>query len=361
MNYIGSKYSLLPFLEHSIQAVVESEGGAPPRTFTDLFAGTGQVGRHFKKKGYRIIANDVQYYSYVLNRHYIGNSTPLSFEGLEADIPAMAAACTKQDRADAVCAYLDDVAPQHGFVYHNYCKGDKAEREDRCLYFSDENGARCDAVRRKIEEWHVDGSVNDDEYFFLLATLIENIDKVANTASVYGAFLKKLKASARKPLRMTPAEQITSEQEHTVFNTDANRLNRAIDTDILYLDPPYNHRQYGANYHVLETIARYDNPVLRGRTRMRDYAAQKSAYCSAAHAAAAFADLIANTRARFVFLSYNNEGIMSFSQIRDIMSQRGRYGYFEQHYGRFKADKESAARNIKAAATTEYLHYMVTE
>ena len=361
MNYIGSKYSLLPFLEQSIRSVVESEGGAPPRIFTDLFAGTGQVGRHFKKKGYRIIANDVQYYSYVLNRHYIGNHTLPLFQGLVEDIPAIATAEAEEERSIVVCEYLDALLPQHGFIYHNYCRGDKQEDDDYCLYFSNENGARCDAIRQKIEEWHVERKINDDEYFFLLTTLIENIDKVANTASVYGAFLKRIKASARKPLRMIPVEQIVNEQEHSVFNTDANRLNREIDTDILYLDPPYNHRQYGANYHVLETIARYDNPELRGKTRMRDYSGQKSAYCSASQVAASFRDLIDNTRARFVFLSYNNEGIMSFEQIRNIMSKRGRYGCFEQRYNRFKADKESEVRNIKADATTEYLHYVVIE
>lgn len=359
MNYIGSKYTLLPFLEEGIQTVIEQEGGARPHTLTDLFAGTGQVGRHFKKKGYQIISNDLQYYSYVLNRHYIGNHVPLTFEGL-IDIPDVAAAGTAEQRCVAVCGYLDTIDPLYGFIYRHYCKGDN-EGENYRLYFSDENGSRCDAIRQQLEDWYANSKINDDEYFFLLATLIENIDRVANTASVYGAFLKKLKASAKKPLRMLPAELIVNEQEHMVFNCDANALNREIYTDILYLDPPYNQRQYAANYHVLETIARYDNPTVYGKTGMRDYSAQKSAYCNASQVAVSFNDLIENTRARFVFLSYNNEGLMPFAQIRDIMSKRGKYGCFECRYSRFKADRDSENRRIKTNMTTEYLHYVVID
>src|SRR3989339_261222 len=82
MNYIGSKLSLLKFLEESINKVVDKNCD----TFCDLFAGTGIVGRYFKTKGYKIIANDIQYYSYVLNRHYIGNHKELSFSKLVKEI-----------------------------------------------------------------------------------------------------------------------------------------------------------------------------------------------------------------------------------------------------------------------------------
>ena len=131
-----------------------------------------------------------------------------------------------------------------------------------------------------------------------------------------------------------------------------------IKTDILYLDPPYNSRQYSANYHVLETIARYDNPILYGKTGMRDYSKQKSEYCTKAKVISAFEDLIMNADAKYIFLSYNNEGLMSFEDIEKIMSKRGEYGYFEKKYSRFQADTKKH-RNIKANSTTEYLHYVI--
>jgi len=357
MNYIGSKFSLMHFLEESISKIAGSDSAN--RTFTDLFAGTGQVGRYFKKLGYSIIANDLQYYSYVLNKQYIENHKELTFEGLTDEIPITQKTLFGEDISVRVCDYLSSLKPVEGFIYKNYCKGSHKDGEEYRLYFSDENGGRCDAIRMKIESWKNDNKINDNEYYFLLTTLIENIDKVANTASVYGAFLKKLKKSAQKPLCMKPAEMLINDIEHKVYNEDANKLIREIKTDILYLDPPYNHRQYSSNYHLLETIAKYDNPEIHGKTGMRDCNGQKSLYCIKKEVEKAFSDLIDNADAKYIFLSYNNEGLMSFDTIKKIMSKRGHYGCFETTYNRFRADNESETRHIKADTTTEYLHYVV--
>jgi Adenine-specific DNA methylase len=359
MNYIGCKYTLLPFLDQCIDRVIQGNNNV--HTFCDLFAGTGVVGRHFKERGYSIIANDLQYYSFVLNKQYIENHTTLLFNGLIEEIPQINTVLFDEDKVNVVCNYLDGLKGIEGFVFNNYCKGDKIDEQEYRLYFSDNNGKKCDAIRQKIEVWRKNNKITENEYYFLLATLIENIDKVANTASVYGAFLKHLKTSAQKLLVMNPAKMVLNSQEHKVFNEDANKLISKIDTDILYLDPPYNQRQYSANYHVLETIARYDNPIIKGKTGMRDYSAQKSKYCQKMQVKKAFEDLILNTKAKYIFLSYNNEGLMSFEEIKQIMSKRGYYGYFEKSYSRFKADNESSSRHIKANETTEYIHYLVVD
>lgn len=103
---------------------------------------------------------------------------------------------------------------------------------------------------------------------------------MANTASVYGAFLKKLKKSAQKPLTLKSAKFYINDHPHTVTNSDVNLLAKTSKHDVVYLDPPYNHRQYSGNYHILETIARDDSPEIRGITGMRDCREQKSDYCS---------------------------------------------------------------------------------
>mgnify|MGYP000983347895 FL=1 len=353
MNYIGSKLSLLEFLEDSINKVVDKNCD----TFCDLFAGTGIVGSYFKKKGYKIIANDIQYYSYVLNRHYIGNHKELNFSKLTKEIPNLKNIEIK-NRKDFVCDYLSNLKGVKGFIYKNYCFGGTKDMAEPRQYFSDENGMRCDAIRQKIENWKKQNLISDDEYYFLITSLVESIDKYANTASVYGAFLKNLKRTAQNNLILKPAELIINDQEHMVFNADINEVAKKVNGDILYLDPPYNHRQYATNYHLLETIAKYDNPKIHGKTGLRDYDKQKSLYCSRTQVKKAFKDLILKAKAKYIFLSYNNEGLMTLDDIKEIMSLRGKYGHFTKEYSRFRADK-SENRNYIANKTTEYLHYVV--
>ena len=239
-------------------------------------------------------------------------------------------------------------------MFINGTKNQEFERQ----YFSDENGMKCDAIRQKIEEWKTRDLVSDDEYYFLITSLLESTDKYANTASVYGAFLKKLKRTAQTSLILKPAQLIINDREHEVFNEDINKISEKIQGDILYLDPPYNHRQYATNYHLLETIAKYDNPKIHGKTGLRDYQNEKSLYCSRSQVKKAFKDLILKAKAKYIFLSYNNEGLMTLADIKEIMSLRGKYNYYTKDYSRFKADK-TENRDYKATKTLEYLHYVV--
>jgi adenine-specific DNA-methyltransferase len=342
----------MDFLDKSIRQVV---GDKNDLVFCDLFAGTGAVGTHFKRLGYKIIANDIQYYSYVLNRHYVGNHKPLKFEKLQGEVTELKNSKI-DERKDIVCDYLQKIDGVDGFVYQNYCPNNTSEEQR--LYFTAENGRKCDAIRERIESWRKSSLITENEYFYLLATLLEAIDKHANTASVYGAFLKKFKKSAEKTLTLSPLPLYENDNEHEIFNDDVNHLIKEISPDIIYLDPPYNARQYSANYHVLETIAKNDKPKVKGRTGLRDWSDQKSDYCSRPKVKQAFADLIKNAKAKYIFLSYNNEGLMSFDDIKEIMETRGKYGYFTQSYNRFRADSN---RDYSADKTTEYLHYVVCD
>ena len=328
MNYIGSKNKLSNFIKSEIKAVV---GAMDDKVFCDLFAGTGAIGRVFKTESKKVIANDIEYYSYVLNRNYIGNHTPLD--------------------AQEIIDELNNLEGVEGFVYRNYCAGGGRGRQ----YFSDENGRKIDAVRGKIEAWKRSGRVGDDSYYFLLASLLESADAVANTASVYGAFLKQLKKSAQKPLFIKPATFDVNDNEHTVYNRDANDLIGGISGDVLYLDPPYNARQYGSNYHLLNTIAEYKDFVPNGKTGLRNY--ERSLYCQKREVARVFEDLIARADFKYIFLSYNNEGLMSGRDIEATMKKFGRYDLATTAYQRFKADK-TENRNHKATGTFEHLHIL---
>lgn len=298
----------------------------------------------------------MQYYSYILNRHYVWNHKELKFENLLLEIEELKN-IKIWNRKDFVCEYLNNLPWKKGFIYNNYSLSWTKWEEHERLYFSDENALKCDSIRDKIENWKKENKINENEYYFLLASLLEWIDKVANTASVYGAFLKKLKKSAQNIMNLKPVELFINDHEHDIFNQDINTLIKNTSHDVVYLDPPYNHRQYSWNYHILETIAKYDNPKLKWKTWMRDCKTQKSLYCSRVEVKKAFLELMTNINAKYVFLSYNDEWLMSFEEIKEIMSTRWEYWVFTKEYTRFKADK-TENRNHKKDSVIEYLHYV---
>lgn len=354
MNYIGSKYSLLDFLQETITKVTGYKDG-DSYVFADLFAGTGIVGQTYKAKGCTVIANDIQYFSYVLNKHLIENIPELLFSaGQYASLCDPDAAASSQQRlmdgTTDLLNTLNDLPPAEGFLYNNYCEGSGSGRN----YFTDDNGKKCDAIRMELERLYTSGEISENVYFYYLASLINSIDRYANTASVYGAFLKHVKKSAQKQFRLELFPVIPG-KIGKVFNEDINMLVRHIHGDVLYLDPPYNARQYSSNYHVLETIARYDNPELTGVTGLRKNDDQKSLFCSKRTVAEVFEDLIKNADFKYIFLSYNNEGLMSLDTIKEIMSRYGKYSYYTRVYKRFKADNDTH-RKIAGSSTTEYLH-----
>ena len=326
MNYIGSKYKLSDFISSSVKSIVGED--LSDKIFCDLFAGTGVVGRNFKKEVKKVISNDMEFYSYVLNKNYIENH-----EFLDNEI---------------YIKELNETNGEEGFIFNEYSENGKANR----LYFSEHNGKKIDAIRTKIEFWKTEKKISSALYYFLLASLLESADKVANTASVYGAFLKKIKKTAQKELILEPAIFEINSHSHEVYNEDSNLLIKKIEGDILYLDPPYNHRRYNTNYHILETVALYDNPQIKGKTGIR-VEDKSSKYCSKKEALIAFEDLIRNANFKFILLSYNDEGIISSEDIKKTMLKYGKYSRKEKEYKRFKADNN---RTYKKNLVLEYIH-----
>lgn len=327
MNYIGAKTKLLDFI---FETITDTVGDLKNTTFCDMFSGTGIVGRGFKGKVKKIISNDMEYYSKVINMNYIGNTSEIL-------------------NKEKLIFKLNNINPICGFIYKNYCPVDNCER----MYFTPNNGAKIDAIRIQIEKWRIQKEINSHLYFFLLTSLLESADKIANTASVYGAYLKNFKKTAQKDLVMKAANYELTNTVNDVYNEDANSLIKKISGDILYLDPPYNTRQYGANYHLLNTIAKYDSFSPKGKTGLREY--DRSLYCSKRTVMEVFENLIKDADFKYIFLSYNNEGLIPAIRIKEIMSKYGLYSVVEKEYKRFKADSN---RSYVADKTIEYIHIL---
>lgn len=327
MRYIGSKERLLGFIQS-----VMSDNNIRTGVFCDMFSGTAAVAKHFKRKGFKVISNDNLVFSYILQFPYVKMNRYPDFANLHFG------GRNSFERCQNVIQHLNALEGIEGFMYYNYSPAGGR------MYFTETNAKRIDAIRRKIEEWYRAKLISEDEYNFLLCSLIEAVPSISNIAGVYGAFLKNWDSRAFKNLTLEIPEIIESEIECECYNEDANYLIRSISCDVLYLDPPYNERQYITNYHILETLARWDFPQIYGKTGLRPYQQEKSRYCMKSEALEAFEDLVMNADARYILLSYNTEGLMNSDDIIRVLAQRGRVKVYEQEYRRYKSKSKGRKR-----------------
>jgi adenine-specific DNA-methyltransferase len=216
----------------------------------------------------------------------------------------------------------------------------------------------------------VEGRLTGEEYYLLLASLIEGADAVANISGVYCAFLKDLQPNARHRLRLHAPRIITGGSgRYRALLGDANELIDRIRCDILYLDPPYNVRQYACNYHILETIAEgwsQGEPRIYGKTGMRPYKHQRSQYCCRRKGERALAELVFKARERsgctHLLMSYNDEGVIPKTSIEKILRDIGRsatYRTFCRKHRRFRSDADGPNRRYRRGdRVTEWLYYV---
>ncbi|MEO0124007.1 MAG: DNA adenine methylase [candidate division WOR-3 bacterium] len=352
MRFIGSKENLLDFIGKVIVDKGITEG-----VFCDLFTGTTAVAKYFKRKGFRLITNDNLKFSYVFQYAYIKNNNYPSFENLIPHLLDKNNITKYKYKTEAiylVLYYLNNLEGEKGFMFENYSDEGTAQKEFQRKYFTGANAMRIDAIRNTIQKWCNMDYINEDEYYCLLASLIEAVPSVSNISGTYGAFLKFWDPRAYKKLTLEVPEVIPSIHTHYINMSDANKLIKEIECDVLYLDPPYNERQYITNYHILETIAEWDNPLIYGKTGLRPYKHQRSRYCQKGIVLEALDDIIANAKATHVLFSYNNEGLMKDNEIKKILSQLGKVEVFQKPYRRFKSNQNGA----QSTGVVELLYYV---
>ena len=320
MRFIGCKLNLMPYIERLVTETLGIREGV----FCDLFAGTATVGAHFKKRGFQIISNDLLELSAAFQHALIANNTEPQFAGIIDTLGDVRNGnlFTSVSPYNKVVAWLNSLPGKKGFIFNAYCPS--GSNECRRQYLSDVNGQKIDAVRQQIETWREASDITENEFYLLLLPLLEATSKVSNISGTYAAYLKHWDARTYKPLTLVPVDIIPSQLTHNVHRKTANELINEIQCDVLYIDPPYNTRQYITNYHLLETIARYDNPSIHGKTGLRDYEeSEKSVYCSKTNCLSALTDLVEKADADHIVFSYSNEGILSTDEILSVLSLRG--------------------------------------
>jgi adenine-specific DNA-methyltransferase len=355
VRLIGNKTKLVPAIEDFL-----ARRGVTGGSLLDVFAGTGAVARHFRARGFRVHANDLLWSSYVAQRAFVAQAGVPDLAGPCATAPVRRFAQAGAAPLETVVAYLNDLAPAPGLVARQYAEGGPGGR----LFFSAGNGARIDAVHAQLVAWRAEGRVDDDGFYLLLALLLEAADRVANISGTYGAFLKALQASAREPLRLRAPTLPLEGPAGRATRDDGNRVVRRVKADVLYVDPPYNHRQYVKNYHVPEVLAELHTVAdpaayeasIYGKTGLRAFEDRLSAYCrrvarrAETSCEAAFTDLVRAARAEHIVVSYSEEGILSREAIgRALAAAAGRRAFdFERDheeiaYKRFRSDRDRDA------------------
>lgn len=341
MRFIGCKNNLID----NIAELVSNEC-KDSKIFCDIFAGTGIVGSYFKDK-YKIISNDLLYFSYCIQRGIIKLNKEPEFNNLSI-------ISGERNRLNLVLNYLNglDISNYNGKKYISNRYSPLANR----MYLTEANSLKIDYMRETIENWYEEKKITEDEYYYLIACMIQEVPSVSNISGTYGAYLKSWDNRVYKEFTIYPLEVKYNKYDNDVYNEDGVELLSRIEGDILYVDPPYNARQYLPNYHVLETVAKYDDPEISGVTGVRKYDNQKSSWCLKTKVTQEFEKLLSRANFKYIILSYNSEGLMDKALIESLMKKYGKSETFkliEIPYRRFRSRSANAKHGV-----TEYLFFI---
>lgn len=317
-RYLGNKYRLLPF----IKSVVENEC-EQVNVIADIFAGTGAVSSAFEDK--ELITNDIMYSNYICNYAW--------FSSEKYDV--------------AKVETIIDTYNKLKVYEKNYMTKNFAD-----TYFSREDCAKIGYIREDIEKKYKNNKINFRERALLLTSLLYAMDKIAKTCGHYDAYRKDVEFDAHLELLLPLASQ-KNNSENVCYNMDSNELVRKIYADLVYIDPPYNSRQYCDAYHLLENVARWEKPQVFGVARKMDRTKLKSKYCTK-NATKTFEDLIQNLNCKYILFSYNNMATkgndrsnakISDDDIFRILHNKGKVKVFSEDYKAFTTGKSDIENN----------------
>lgn len=318
-RYLGNKYKLNDF----IKSIIDKECG-DIKVFADLFAGTGAVASVFQDK--QLILNDILYSNYVSYDCWFGN----------------------EEYSDA--KLMDFIYQYNNFlpVEENYFSKHYSD-----TYFNKKNCRKIGFIREDIERNYNQHNINQRERNILITSLLYAMDKISNTCGHYDSYRRNGNLEKELILGIPVINQ--TKPVNKIYNEDATELAARIVADVVYLDPPYNSRQYCDAYHLLENVACWKKPEVFGCARKMDRSLLKSEYCTV-NAADTFKRLIKNINSRYIVLSYNNmakKGVtrsnakMSDNDILRILKTQGEVEIFTQDYKVFSTGKSETRDNTE--------------
>lgn len=319
-RFLGNKFKLLPF----ISEVVKRHCG-DIASFADIFSGTGSVASAFTDK--QLITNDILYSSFICNYAW--------FSGQNYD---------KSKVIRLITQYNEVPVSEDNYMTINFSD----------TYFSRTDCAKIGFIREDIERLYAECKINEREKAILIMSLIYAMDKIANTCGHYDAYIQGAVFSKNLTLAL-PNVNFVNNPLNRCYNEDANELVTHIYADLIYIDPPYNSRQYCDAYHLLENIARWEKPEVFGVARKMDRTLMKSKYCTQS-AESAFRELVERIDAKYILFSYNNmsnkgndrsNAKMSDESIMDILGSRGTVQVFEESYKAFSTGKSDIKDNAE--------------
>lgn len=301
-RYIGSKARL-------VGAILEHIGKPDGGRFVDAFCGTGAVAEAASNAGWPVLVNDHLASSSIMSVARVMSKKQASF-------------CNIGGYEYAV-SVLNDTEPHSGFIWREYSPASSKYCNTERKYFTEDNARKIDGIRRQISSWSGAGVINTSEMYVLIADLMGAANRVANTAGTYGCFLSKWQRQSLDSIRLSARVIRQSAPDASMSNNDV--LNVACKPeDTVYLDPPYTKRQYAAYYHILETIALGDEPVVEGVCGIRPWRHIASDYCYKVRAADALEKLVSTLPARRIFLSYSTEAHVPLEVLDEALQGIGR-------------------------------------
>ena len=354
-RYIGSKTKILDEVVSEIQNIAPARGHV-----VDLMAGTGAVSVALRVAGFKVTAADLMTYSYHHARVALLLSEAPKFRKATEFIEKFSRKESKvESRYSRVIEALNSIPPRKGYFWKEFSvEGNPPDATKPRNYFSPENASKIDSIRFWIKKLHANGSINDIEHSLLLHDLIMAANDVANISGTYGHYLSKLVGRARDPisLKCTEFDIAYNEKGHVVLKGYAEELASSIVADLCYIDPPYMKRQYAANYHILETLAREDSPKAVGESGLRPWRDQYSNFCTKTKIRQSFTEIFTRMKCDHFLISYSEDGLLKIEDLKKFLAQFGDVTVKTVKHKRFKSNQSALENQL-----SEYLIHLDTK